>query len=115
MHEYSIVNALLEQCDNIARENQANKVTRVAIKVGVLSGIEPGLLQTAYDTFKLDSLCSEAPLEMQIQPLVLHCHDCGKDSTPEERTVVCPQCGSFNTKVTDGEDMYLMQLELDTE
>ncbi|QDF66972.1 hydrogenase maturation nickel metallochaperone HypA [Shewanella sp. SNU WT4] len=113
MHEYSIVTALLEQCDNLARQHQAPAVTRVSIKVGVLSGIEPSLLQTAFDTFKLDSLCQQAELEMHIQPLALHCRDCNTDSLPSERAIICPHCGSFNTQVTDGEDMYLMQLEFD--
>ena len=31
MHEYSIVGALIEQCEQHARDNNADKVTRVAI------------------------------------------------------------------------------------
>lgn len=48
MHEYSIVGALIEQCEQHARDNNADKVTRVAIKVGILSGVEPALLETAF-------------------------------------------------------------------
>ena len=52
MHEYSIVQSLLESCEEHARTNDAKKVTKVVVKIGVLSGVEPDLLQTAFDTFK---------------------------------------------------------------
>lgn len=54
MHEYSIVGALFEQCEQHAVANDVTKVTRVAIKVGILSGVEPALLETAFQTFKLE-------------------------------------------------------------
>ena len=52
MHEYSVVQSLLESCEEHARQNDAKKVTKVVVKIGVLSGVEPDLLQTAFDTFK---------------------------------------------------------------
>ncbi|MCF1426656.1 MAG: hydrogenase maturation nickel metallochaperone HypA [Shewanella sp.] len=112
MHEYSIVSSLLEQCQQYVLENRAKGVARVIVKVGELSGVEPALLQTAFDTFKEEGACHCAELELQLQPLTLFCSDCNQNSEPGNRTVVCPQCGSFNTRVTDGEDLYLMQLEL---
>ncbi|MBW8184936.1 hydrogenase/urease nickel incorporation protein HypA [Shewanella nanhaiensis] len=114
MHEYSIVSALIEQCEQLALENGANKVTRVAIKIGVMSGVEPSLLQTAFETFKLGEICQDAELEMQIQPLVLQCYGCNRSNQLEERHFICPQCKSSDTKLVEGEEMLLMQLELDT-
>ncbi|WP_162063968.1 hydrogenase/urease nickel incorporation protein HypA [Vibrio taketomensis] len=114
MHEYSIVSALIEQCENHARDNNANRVTRVAIKVGQLSGVEPALLETAFDTFKQEGVCRDALLEIQIQPLVIHCHECQRESVMSTRQVLCPLCNSRNTQVIDGEELLLMQLELET-
>ncbi|MHA6613184.1 hydrogenase maturation nickel metallochaperone HypA [Photobacterium damselae] len=113
MHEYSIVGALIEQCEEQAIANDANKVTRVAIKVGILSGVEPALLRTAFETFKLEGICHDAVLEITEQPLVLHCRDCGQESTHSERSIACQHCGSFQTQVLDGEDLMLMQLEVE--
>ncbi|MEC4725380.1 hydrogenase/urease nickel incorporation protein HypA [Shewanella sp. D64] len=115
MHEYSIVSALIEQCEQLAFENKANKITRVAIKIGVMSGVEPSLLSTAFDTFKLGGICQHAELEMQIQPLVLQCYDCDGINQLNERNIICPQCKSSHTKLIEGEEMLLMQLELETE
>ncbi len=112
MHEYSIVLALIEQCEQHAAQHQANSVKRVCIKVGVLSGVEPELLKSAFDTFKLDGICKEAELEMHVQPLVLHCRECDIQQEITEYNILCPDCRGNNTKVLDGEDMYLMQLEV---
>lgn len=114
MHEYSIVSALIDQCERHARENQTNRVTRVAIKVGQLSGVEPALLETAFETFKQEGVCRDAVLEMQIQPLVIRCRECGHESVMETRQVICPHCNSRDTDVIDGEELLLMQLELET-
>ncbi|SUI67365.1 hydrogenase maturation nickel metallochaperone HypA [Shewanella morhuae] len=113
MHEYSIVSALIEQCEQHALANQATHITRVDIKIGVMSGVEPALLHTAFDTFKQDSICHNAQLNMQIQPLVILCNDCQNESILSERTIICPACQSYCTRVLDGEEMLLMQLEME--
>lgn len=114
MHEYSIVMALMEQCEALALEHQAKGIEQVVLKIGILSGVEPALLSQAFETFKLETVCHNAKLIMNIQPLVLQCRDCQTQSEVNERTVICPECGGNNTLVIDGEDMMLMQLVLDT-
>ncbi|GIU53051.1 MULTISPECIES: hydrogenase maturation nickel metallochaperone HypA [Shewanella] len=112
MHEYSIVMSLMEQIEQLARDNNATEIVRVDIKVGVLSGVEPHLLQNAFDTFKLETVCHQAVLNMQLQPLVIECRHCQVRSQLTERNVICPNCKSHDTRVIDGEDMMLMQLEM---
>ncbi|WP_418179028.1 hydrogenase/urease nickel incorporation protein HypA [Aliarcobacter lanthieri] len=113
MHEYSIVQSLLESCEEYARVNKAKKVTKVVVKIGVLSGVEPELLQTAFDTFKEQTICHDAQFLINVQKIEILCNDCQTKSTLEKHEFSCPKCQSTNLKVTDGEDMYLMSLELD--
>ncbi|ADV45363.1 hydrogenase maturation nickel metallochaperone HypA [Nitratifractor salsuginis] len=113
MHEYSIVQALLDQCEEHAAKHGAEKIVKVVTKIGVLSGVEPDLLQTAFDTFKEGTICEEAEFVMNIQPLVIYCRACQKESTLEELVMACPECGSLETNLLDGEDMYLMSLEME--
>jgi hydrogenase nickel incorporation protein HypA/HybF len=113
MHEYSIVQALLDQCEEIAKENDATKVLKVVVKIGVMSGIEVELLKTAFDTFKEKTVCEEAEFITNIQPIVIECKSCGETSTLEKNEYSCPKCQSIELDVIDGEDMYLMQLEFE--
>jgi len=112
MHEYSVVQALLNQCEEHAIENKATKVTKVICKIGVMSGIEIHLLQTAFDTFKEKTMCESAELVLNPQKLKLECKECGNVFEVDEVRYFCMKCESLRVKVLDGEDMYLMSLEM---
>lgn len=55
MHEYSIVQSLMDSCEMHCANNSATKVIKVYIQIGEFSGVEPRLLQTAFDAFKEQS------------------------------------------------------------
>jgi len=112
MHEYSIVHSLLEQVETLAAGHGKEKVTEVVVKIGVMSGVEPHLLETAFETFKEKSICDGAAFIMNIQPLTVLCQECGKQSELEEIHYRCPHCESLKVEVIDGEEMFLMRLEM---
>jgi hydrogenase nickel incorporation protein HypA/HybF len=113
MHEFSIVNALLEMCEKNAKENDAKKVTKVEIKVGKLSGVEPHFLETAFNTFKEETVCDGAEFVMHLQDIVIRCQSCNSESTLSINEFICPTCKSEDVSVIDGEEMYLMRLEME--
>ncbi len=113
MHEYSIVQSLLDSCEEHAAATKAEHVSKVLVKIVVLRGVEPELLKTAFDTFKEESICASAEFIMNIQPIVIECKDCSAQSTLKKLEYSCPKCQSVELDVIDGEDMYLMQLELE--
>lgn len=113
MHEYSIVQALLEQCEHYADANEAEKITKVVVKIGRLSGVEPHLLEIAFNTFKEKTVCDGAEFVMNLQPVVIRCKACEAQTTLEDLHYRCPECGSIDVSVTDGEEMLLMSLEME--
>lgn len=113
MHEYSIVQALLTQCEEIAEQNEAEAVTKIIVKIGKMSGVEPHLLEMAFNTFKEKTVCDGADFVMNVQPLTIECKECAAVSELEEIYYKCPQCESLEVKVIDGEEMYLMTLEME--
>ena len=113
MHEYSIVQALLVQCEEIAEANDATKVTKVVVKIGVMSGVEPHLLEVAFNTFKESGVTKGAAFVMNVQPLKIECNACHSVSELEKMHYCCPKCESIDVTVIDGEDMFLMSLEME--
>ncbi|RLA81598.1 MAG: hydrogenase maturation nickel metallochaperone HypA [Epsilonproteobacteria bacterium] len=113
MHEYSIVQSLIESSQEYVKENDATKVTKMVVKIGVLSGVEPDLLKVAFDTFKEDTPCEECEIILNIQKIKILCSSCKKESILEKNEFKCPYCDTCEIKVLDGEEMYLMQLELE--
>ena len=113
MHEFSIVNALLDMCEQNAKDHNMAKITKVEIKIGKLSGVEPHLLETAFETFKEGTMCDGAKFTMHLQDVILHCQSCDKQSSIQNNAFECPICKSTDCKVIDGEEMYLMRLEME--
>mgnify|MGYP000651622710 CR=1 FL=1 len=113
MHEYSIVQSLLQSCEEHAKQNNSSNITKVIIKIGVLSGVEPDLLQTAFDTFKEQTVCNNAEFVINRQKVIVYCLSCKDESILENNEFLCPKCKSNELKVIDGEDMYLMSLEME--
>ena len=112
MHEYSVVQALLEQIERVAEENGAERVTKVVIKIGVMSGVEPHLLGIAFETFRQKTVCDGAEFVMNIQPITIVCRNCGARSELDAVHYCCPECESVEVDVVDGEEMFLMSLEM---
>jgi hydrogenase nickel incorporation protein HypA/HybF len=113
MHEYSIVQSLIESCEEHAKKYAASKITKVVVKIGVMSGVEPYLLEEAFNAFKEGTICDGCEFYMNIQKLKIECSSCQKISELEKNEYLCPACQSVDIKVIDGEDMFLMQLEME--
>jgi hydrogenase nickel insertion protein HypA len=113
MHEYSVVQALLNQCEAVAEENEATSITKVICKIGMMSGIEIHLLKVAFDTFKEGTMCENAQFIINEQKLKLECRECGAVFEVDEVRYYCRECESLSVKVLDGEEMYLMSLEME--
>ena len=64
MHEYSLVQAMFEQIGAAMQANRAIKVRRVRVRMGERAGVEPALFRTAYDLFRVKTVCADAPLEL---------------------------------------------------
>jgi hydrogenase nickel insertion protein HypA len=113
VHEYSVVQALLEQVEKFAAENDSDNVTKVVVKIGAMSGVESHLLEIAFNTFKEKTVCDGADFIMNVQPLTIACRQCGERSELAAVHYRCPACESLEVDVVDGEEMYLMTLEME--
>ena len=114
MHEYSIVQSLIDLTEENAKQNQATKITKMEVKIGVLSGVEVQLLETAFNTFKEGTICEDAEFIINIQPVIVKCRKCGIENQLDKDEYICPNCKSGELEILDGEEMYLMSLELET-
>ncbi len=102
MHELSIIAGLFETLLDQARAHNAREITRVRLKVGLLSGIVPELLESAFDMYKKGTLAEKADLDIEIVPLSIRCRACAPGARRATRrrrsswrlTFLPPACAS---------------------
>ena len=111
MHEYSIVQALLERVAAEARARRATSVHRLTIRIGELSGVEPELLATAYATFRERTICDGAELDLQTIAARWECPDCGRAIGRGER-LTCPVCAR-PARLAAGDEIMLDRIEME--
>jgi len=113
MHELSVCLSLLEEVKRVARENNAGSVTRIIVKIGPLSGVEPDLLRNAYPIAAAGTIAEDAELEIEATSIVVSCSQCGGESSATANKLLCAHCGDYRTKLLSGDEMILQSLELD--
>jgi len=111
VHEYSIVGALIERIEQLARERRAKAVHGILVSIGELSGVEPDLLVTAYETFRERTICEGAKLT--ILPVVARwdCPECGQ-AIARGAVLECPRCGR-PARLAAGDEIVLERIEME--
>ena len=92
MHEYSLVQSLVSRVEAEARARGALAVHRVVVSVGELSGVDPDLLETAYQTFRAGTGCERAELTIRRVEAGWACPACGR-RLGRGAPLGCPECG----------------------
>lgn len=111
MHEYSIVQALIERVASEARARGATGVHRLAVRVGELSGVEAALLATAYDTFRERTICEGAELDLEIVAARWECPACG-GAIARGAVLTCPSC-AMPARLVQGDEILLDRIEME--
>jgi len=111
MHEYSIVQALLDKADSEAASRAASRVAHLRVAIGTLAGVEEELLRTAFEVARAGTRCAAAELEIRgVEPL-WQCRGCGSDIAAGG-VLRCPECGAA-ARLVRGDEIVLESLELE--
>lgn len=113
MHEYSIIQALLQRVEAEARERHATSIARLRVALGELSGVDPELLRSAWDVFRERTLCQGADLEIRAVPADWVCPACGR-SLPRGEMLRCLSCQA-PARLAAGDEIVLEQIEMEME
>lgn len=111
MHEYSIVQALLERVDAEARARGATTVHRLSVRIGELSGVEIDLLTKAYTTFRERTICERAELDLLNIPARWACPDCG-GAIRRGDVLRCSLC-DVPARLMEGDEIMLDRIEME--
>jgi hydrogenase nickel incorporation protein HypA/HybF len=111
MHEYSIVQALVDRVDSEVKARGATSVQRLSVRIGELSGVDPDLFTTAYNTFRERTICDGAALYVTIVPARWTCERCGQRIAAGS-VLRCDICGSA-ARLAEGDEIILDRIEME--
>jgi hydrogenase nickel incorporation protein HypA/HybF len=111
MHEYSVVQSLMEHVEREAQARRAAVVHRVSVRVGAASGIDVALLETAFATFRERTICSNAALDIERVPVRWECSGC-LEEIREGSLLRCNRCGAA-ARLASGDEIVLDRIELE--
>jgi hydrogenase nickel incorporation protein HypA/HybF len=112
MHEYALVQGIVSRVEAEVRARGATRVHALRVSVGELSGVDPELLQTAYDTFRAGTVCAEAPLAITREPASYACPTCGRTFARGE-VLRCERCGLPARLNERGDALLLESIDLE--
>jgi hydrogenase nickel incorporation protein HypA/HybF len=104
----------MRQVERIAAENDAVSVSRIALKVGALSGVEPDLLRHAFTIAREGTVAQSASLDVEEGPVRVSCRRCGASGEAAVNRLLCPNCNCWQVDVIKGEELLLLSLDLET-
>ena len=113
MHELSIASAILDRAQAASDENGGARVTKVGLRIGELSGVEPDAL-----TFGIEALSKGTPLqgvvlEVEFCKRKQRCSACAGEFAPEGFLALCPTCHGDQSECIAGKELDVMYFELE--
>ena len=113
MHEAGIAESVIKRALDVAKDNNALSVKAIGLRVGTLSGVEPGSLKFALDCVKADTPASGAEIDIEIVTASGVCNECGKISEPDTFLSVCGHCGAKVLEIISGKEFEISYIDID--
>ncbi|MDT8440079.1 MAG: hydrogenase maturation nickel metallochaperone HypA [Desulfuromonadales bacterium] len=113
MHELSLTQSLIEIAVEHARREGARAITAVTLEIGALSGVIPEAVEFAFEACSKGTLAEGALLRIEAVDGLGYCRDCDREWPMTNLTDPCPQCGAFALEVRQGQEMTLIEMEIE--
>jgi hydrogenase nickel incorporation protein HypA/HybF len=97
----------------IAHSHSAETVACITVRIGPLAGVEPKLLQSAFDISRIGTVAEQAELLLEEQPIRVACNVCMLESDATTDNLTCRHCGAWNTRMVSGDELILARVELE--
>jgi hydrogenase nickel incorporation protein HypA/HybF len=113
MHELSIASAILDAVRKEAEKRPGAHVSKVGVRIGVLSGVEPDALSFGFGVLVDGSELDPLTLEIERVPRSQRCPACDIVFEVTEDGLACPKCSKPETLFAGGDELDIAYLELE--
>ena len=113
MHEVGIVRNLVEIAEQHVISGGHTKVLSISIEIGELSNVVPEAVEFCFEAVSCDTLLEGSLLIIKRIPGRMHCCDCNQHFGVKSFTFTCPYCGSCILEIMQGDELRMIELEVE--
>lgn len=114
MHELSIALAIVDLAIEKLVGRDPERVASVHLKVGLLSGVVPAALRSAFAIVTEQGPLAGADLVVEEVPVTVFCARCDVERAIEFPCLRCPVCGDAAPDVRRGRELEIIALEVES-
>ncbi|MDO9083501.1 MAG: hydrogenase maturation nickel metallochaperone HypA [Humidesulfovibrio sp.] len=113
MHELSLIQSIIEIIREERVKHGMNRVLRVRLVNGALSGAVSDALSFGWECMTQDGELKGVALDIVDMPLKVACGSCGLAFEPEDKHYMpCPACGEIlGHDIQSGKELYIDEIE----
>jgi hydrogenase nickel incorporation protein HypA/HybF len=110
MHELPLVREILTTLEE-KYNDQFDQIVGVEIEAGLLSSIQPILIQNAFEALILDEpQYAKIDLSVKLLPIIAYCNDCCKNFEVIRHKFVC-SCGTPSSTIVQGDELRISKVD----
>jgi len=113
MDEREIASSVLAAVDQAAYQNAANRIVSLHLAIGGRRIFDPDRLQAVFAESARGTVAEGARLLVKVLPVQHHCQNCGLNFDAGLAESACPKCSHPHTEMIGGEELRLLEMELD--
>ncbi|MBT4287053.1 MAG: hydrogenase maturation nickel metallochaperone HypA [Deltaproteobacteria bacterium] len=111
MHEVSIMMSIIDTALDVAKQNDAQKITKITVEIGEKAGVVKDALEFAFETVTKETIATQANFEIITIPFKGQCISCDHIFTGDNY-LVCDKCGNLGKMIT-GNELRIKSIEVD--
>jgi hydrogenase nickel incorporation protein HypA/HybF len=113
MHEVAICQSIIQSLETELEESQYENLREVHVKAGVLSCVEPSILQHVFKFMIVDTPLQHCTLKVERVEVLAECGYCETRFNVEQYRFICPQCGKPVEKIIEGNELQIYKIILE--
>ncbi|WP_210518821.1 hydrogenase maturation nickel metallochaperone HypA/HybF [Hymenobacter terricola] len=116
MHEVSLVRNIIRTLEDEFGAEGVARVRDVYLRVGLLSNVEPALMQNAFWAVQAAERCyDQLTLHVEVLPILVVCELCGHESTITNYRFRCAACDTPTKNITQGTELLIHRVSFEEE
>lgn len=113
MHELAVTQSMLNLALEHAEGAGAQRITRINLAIGELSGIVDESVQFYFDFVSKGTLAEGAQLTFERMPACFRCRACGHEFVLQDGNWACPVCQAWGGEFVAGREFYMESIEVE--